>query len=187
MTVQVILISGRSGVGKTTIANEMHAQLNSRGIPHAHIDIDNLDMVYPEESGSELLLRNLTALVSNYYRLRGCQKFILSGTAVVLEHEAIQRVIKDAVQKEALEDQDRGSDVGPVEMRAFILTAGDEVVLDRLLGREVGSTLDAHLASSRRMAGVLERDVGDWGCRVPTRDRNVTDIALQILEEASWI
>ncbi|KAL3442808.1 hypothetical protein BJX65DRAFT_312426 [Aspergillus insuetus] len=187
MTVQIILFSGRSGVGKTTIANEMHAQLNSRGIPHAHIDGDSLDMIYPAEWGSELLLRNLAAIVGNYYRLRRCRKFILSGTGVVLEREAIRRGIEDVVQKEAVEDRDQDSGVGPVEMIAFILTAGDEVVFERLRGREVESTLDAHLVSSRRMARVLERKVGDWARRVPTRDRKVTDIALQILEDASWI
>lgn len=40
----VLLIGGRSGVGKSTVAAEVHRQLSEYGVHHAWIEGDNLDM-----------------------------------------------------------------------------------------------------------------------------------------------
>jgi adenylylsulfate kinase-like enzyme len=42
----VLLIGGRAGVGKSTVAAEVHRQLSEDGIQHAWIAGDNLDMEY---------------------------------------------------------------------------------------------------------------------------------------------
>ncbi|KAK3186439.1 hypothetical protein K4F52_004740 [Lecanicillium sp. MT-2017a] len=96
MEVHVIIVSGRAGSGKTSTANEMSEQLSRLEVKHAHIDGDNLDAVYPEEDGADMLLANLTALCSNYYHRRGVDRFILSGTALVLETSRITDAIRRA-------------------------------------------------------------------------------------------
>ena len=42
MTVPVLLLTGPSGVGKTTVAYEVSAMLAARDVAHALIDTDNL-------------------------------------------------------------------------------------------------------------------------------------------------
>ncbi|KAF1731813.1 hypothetical protein CRV24_008003 [Beauveria bassiana] len=63
----------------------------------------------------------------------------------------------------------------------------DALAERRLKQREVGSELSQLLASSRRMAGVLESQVGGWARRVPTDQREVKEVALEILRTAGWI
>lgn len=74
-----------------------------------------------------------------------------------------------------------------VSSRAFILQVPDALATRRLKQREVGSELPQLLASSRRMAGVLESQVGGWARRVPTDQREVKEVALDILRTAGWI
>ncbi|KAF5860723.1 hypothetical protein ETB97_001230 [Aspergillus alliaceus] len=183
MGIQVILVSGRSGVGKTSVANEISEQLRNRNSPHAHIDGDNLDMICPEEEGSDLMLSNLAAMWGNYYSKRGCKKLILSGTAMVLEHEVIretlERVMRDSTQPTSPDD-------ATVDIKGFILTSPDDVIKDRLKRREIGSLLEQHLHRSQKMAAVLENEVNDWACCVPTDGRTVQDIAMEVLVRAQW-
>jgi cytidylate kinase len=184
MVIQVILLSGRSGVGKTSVANEISEQLRIRYLRHAHIDGDNLDMIYPEEHTSEILCLNLAAMWKNYHQHRGCNRLILSGTAMVLEHQVIQRTIEQS--------SSASSSLSPqghlaIDLRGFILTASDEVASERLRQREIGSLFDHHLQSSHRMAAILEKEVGHWACRISTEGQSVKSIALQILEQAEWL
>jgi adenylylsulfate kinase-like enzyme len=44
---EAIFIGGRSSVGKTTVAFEVHAQLSAADVPHCLIDGDFLDMAHP--------------------------------------------------------------------------------------------------------------------------------------------
>lgn len=46
-TSEALFIGGRSGVGKTAVGNEIHAQLSAAGVRHCLIDGDFLDMAYP--------------------------------------------------------------------------------------------------------------------------------------------
>jgi hypothetical protein len=45
--IEVLVISGPAAVGKTSVANELSAQLRAADIAHAVIDTDALDDVYP--------------------------------------------------------------------------------------------------------------------------------------------
>jgi len=42
-----LFIGGRSGSGKSSVAGEIHEQLSSRGVMHACIEGDNLDLAHP--------------------------------------------------------------------------------------------------------------------------------------------
>lgn len=43
----MLLIGGRSGVGKSTVAFALHDLLSARGVQHAVIEGDALDLAYP--------------------------------------------------------------------------------------------------------------------------------------------
>ncbi|KAJ6788673.1 hypothetical protein PWT90_04982 [Aphanocladium album] len=219
MEVRLIIVSGRAGSGKTSTANEMSEQLKRFEIKHAHIDGDNLDAMFPEEAGADMLLANLASLWSNYYHLRGVDRLILSGTAAVLETDRIARTLRRVTAsiptlhfqappppspQPSPGRKDGGGPSPPtpprlggkdgrmmppasVTTRAFILQVPDALVERRLKQREVGSELPQLLASSRRMAGVLESQVGGWARRVPTDQREVKEVALDILRTAGWI
>lgn len=178
MTAHLIIVSGRSGSGKSSVANEMSQQLRLRGIPHANIDGDNLDALYPEPEGSDVLLANLEAMWTTYTcTIPSMSRLIVSGTAIVLDFEAIKQIMAKI----------GGSRDHGVEGKAVILTAGHGVAASRLRAREVGSEFELCLASSNKMADILEEMVGDWADRVATDEENVRDTALHILRQAGWI
>lgn len=66
----VLLIGGRSGVGKTSVAAEASKLLQAAGVAHCLIDGDNLGAAYPkapdDPHGSALAEANLRALWANY-------------------------------------------------------------------------------------------------------------------------
>lgn len=192
MDVQLIILSGRSGSGKTSIGNEMSEQLKRLEITHAHIDADNLDSMYPEEPAGDILLANLAAMWANYYHLRGVSRLIITGTAVVLEMDRVKQAIEWAC-REPFRPQGnlswKGNIMPPASVngRAFILCTSDGVAIERLRKREVGSELANLTRSSKKMAVVLEEEVGGWARRVHTENTQVRTVALDILKASGWL
>jgi len=76
-----LLIGGRSGVGKTSVGFEIHAQLEAAGVSHAVIDGDFLDMAYPPPWEHKLAERNLAVLWANY-RTVGYRRLIYTQNDV---------------------------------------------------------------------------------------------------------
>ena len=190
MEVRLIIIYGRAGSGKTSVANEMSEQLKRLDIRHAHIDGDNLDAMYPEEPAADMLLPNIAAMWANYYHLRGVDRLIISGTAVAMEMDRISRALEWACSEPNLavmKNKIEGMPAASVNGRAFILQVSDGVAEKRLKRREVGSELEKTLASSRKMSAVLEEEVGGWARRVLAENREVREIALDILRTSGWI
>ncbi len=169
---QVLLLGGRSGVGKSTVAFEMHEQLARADVMHALIEGDFLDLAHPtpHEQGLKLAELNLAAMWRNY-TAAGYSRLIYVNTAVVLKP-----VIASLV--ECLADD--------LEVRAVLLTAGDDVVAERLTRREIGSGLEEHISRSAAMAPQLESGAPSWVHRVTTDDRPVADIAAEILALSGW-
>ncbi|PKX88253.1 uncharacterized protein P174DRAFT_516621 [Aspergillus novofumigatus IBT 16806] len=174
MIVQVILLSGRSDV----------EHLKIHGIPHAHIDGDNLDMVYPEEEGPDLLLLNLESMFGNYYRRRGMQQTHPIRELQWLWSMNLSKILSKLSSK--ILSNSRGRE-NLLLISGVHFEATDNTASERLRKREIGSLLDHHLASGLRMASVLENEVGGWACRISTDGRTVKDIAAQILEQANWV
>jgi anion-transporting ArsA/GET3 family ATPase len=51
---QLLLITGPAGVGKSTLSWEMSAQLAAAQVAHAVIETDELDRVFPHPNADEL-------------------------------------------------------------------------------------------------------------------------------------
>ncbi len=169
---EALFIGGRSGVGKTSVAAELHRQLSVSGITHCLIEGDNLDLAFPVpwQRGLQIAELNLTAMWANY-RSAGYFRLIYINTACVgvgVLHDLVQALGGDLV------------------VRAVLLTASDEVAEARLGEREVGGGLDWHVARSRQAAQELEDDAPEWVWRINTDNAGVDDIAHEIITRLGW-
>ncbi|SEA57913.1 MULTISPECIES: ATPase [unclassified Mycobacterium] len=170
MISDVVFIGGRSGTGKTSVSFEMHAQLSASDISHCLIDGDFLDMAHPPPREHDLAERNLSAMSANY-RALGYHRMIYTNTVSVLP-EQITR-LTTAIG-------------GNPNVISVLLTCTDTTAAKRLGQREIGSTLDQHLASSADMSTRLQLGVADSAHHIPTDDRAVADIAAEIIRLTGW-
>lgn len=165
----VLLIGGRSGVGKSTVAWEVSGQLQRLEVAHAFIEGDVLDQVHPAPEGdparTEITGRNLASLWSNYREL-GCRRLVYCNTVAVIEADMIT-----------------GAMGGPVKPIGVLLTAEASVARERLSGREIGSELEAHVERSAKAAAYLDAHAPAWAHRVPTDGRTV---AAEVIGLTGW-
>ena len=173
---QLLLLGGRSGSGKTTVAHEVSVRLRELRVAHCHVEGDNLDAAYPKAAddprGSRLTEMNLAALWRNY-RAIGHHRLLYVNTASVLEPQMITRAM--------------GADgLGEIHLVAVELTARDETVAARLAAREGGSALAWHVERSPRMARVWARRSPRTTLRVGTDHRDVTSVAAEVIDLSGW-
>jgi serine kinase of HPr protein (carbohydrate metabolism regulator) len=166
---EILLIGGRSGVGKSSVAVELHEQLSARHIEHALIEGDNLDLAYPPPWEHGLAERNLAAIWRNYSEL-GYRRLVYTNTNSVLNAGALS----DAMGAHP-------------RVVGVLLTASDDVVRDRLARREIGSALDEHVERSRRAAARLENLAPPWVVRVDTDARTTPAIAAEVAALTGWL
>lgn len=155
-------------MGKSSVGNEIHAQLSAAGVRHCLIEGDNLDLAYPPPWEHGLAERNLAAMWANY-RALGYRRMIYTNTVSVRSADRLTEAMGD----------------GP-GVTAVLLTADDATARHRLAKREIGTALDRHVERSDLMARELDRTVPGWVHRVPTDGRPVADIAAQIIVLTGW-
>jgi hypothetical protein len=166
---EVLFIGGRSGVGKSSVGNEIHSQLSAHGVWHCFIEGDNLDMAYPPPWEHGLAERNLSAMWHNYTSI-GYLRLIYTNTASV-------SVIDELVA--AMGDDPR--------VTAVLLTATDATARERLGRREIGSALDWQVDRSNQVAEELDDFAPDWVHRVQTDGRSVADISEELVGLTGWV
>jgi hypothetical protein len=164
----VLVIGGRSGSGKSSVAAEIHNQLSDAAVKHACIEGDNLDLAWPPPWEHGLAERNLAAMWQNYREL-GYARLVYSNTVSVLHTRELIAAL--------------GMDIA---MTAVLLTADDATVRARLSAREIGSGLEAHLRRSRARAQELDQHAARWVHRVATDDKPVSRIASEIITLTGW-
>nr|WP_206322675.1 AAA family ATPase [Streptomyces sp. HNM0575] len=169
-----MLIGGRSGVGKSTVALEVSARLRAAGVRHALIEGDLMGHVHPAPAGDPhrtgIVERNLTAVWANYAEL-GCTRLIYTNTLSVMP------------------------ETGPVFQRAMgagvrivrvLLTASAGTARARLMERERGSELADGLRSSLRKGPLLDERAPAGTVRVVTDGRSVVDVAHDVVAAVGW-
>lgn len=164
----VLFIGGRAGVGKTSLAAELHTLLSAARIQHALIEGDNLDQAYPPPWEANLAEQNLAAMWANYRRL-GYRRLIYTNTVSVLETSKLSAAMGDE----------------PV-ITAALLGASDKVTQGRLRQRERGSGLAAHLERSLLRATELEQAAPAWVHRLNTDGQKLSTLAHQLLLWTGW-
>lgn len=172
MTPELLLLAGRSGVGKTSVAYEVSAQLAAARVAHVHLEGDALSSVYPKPAddphGTRLTLANLSAVWANY-RSAGQHRLLYVNAVSVLEADALAAALGTGVS-----------------VRLVELTGEDATVAARLGAREIGGGLDQHLASSARVAGLLAAQAPSGTVRIATDRRGVPEIATDVVRASGW-
>jgi predicted kinase len=171
--VELLLIGGRSGVGKTSVAFEVSAQLAATGVAHCLVDGDNLCHAQPkpdtDPQGTALTQANLRSVWANY-AAAGYHRVIYVNTVSVLEDEIAWIAAA----------------VGAARVTAILLTAADATVGERLGARERGSELEVHLTRSAAAARRLDDLVGVSVHRVGTDDTGIADVARAVVSLTDW-
>jgi molybdopterin-guanine dinucleotide biosynthesis protein len=166
---EVVLIVGPAGVGKTSVANELSLQLRAAGVAHAVVDTDALDDVFPVPQEQWRLTERHLAAIWRTYRELGTDRLILTGVRL---HEPGERAwIRRAT--------------GPERLTVIRLDASDAALEQRVRQREIGSGAAAQLERTRLQAGEL-RAAEDMTV-IETDERPVAEIAAEIAVLVGWV
>lgn len=168
--IDVVLIAGPAGVGKTTVANEVSLQLRAAGIAHAVIDSDGLDDLFPVPDDQRRLTEHNLAHVWSSFQARGADRLLLTGVYLHRPDE--------------LEWITRAT--GPDRMVLVELTAPDAVLRERVGRREVGSGGPSQLERTAAQAHRLAAERSPEAVLVQTGGRPVTAIAAEIVSLLAW-
>jgi gluconate kinase len=169
---EVLLVAGRSGSGKSSVAFELSARWQVSGVAHCLVDGDNLSAAYPkpvaDPQGTALTEANLRA-VWGVYAAAGYRRLVYVNTVSVLERELVTRALG-----------------GRARVSGVLLTASARTIRERLGAREIGSALREHLDRSAAAAELLDRAAGPWVTRIGTDGRAVADLAGAVAAASGW-
>ncbi|KRE11282.1 hypothetical protein ASE63_20205 [Bosea sp. Root381] len=178
--VEILLITGPAGIGKSTLCWAIGDLLAASGIPHAAIETDELDRVFPKPGAEDLAVLapgardvsqlNLAALWS-IYRALGHRRLLMSG---VMAHAAFDKRWILAAIPDAL-------------ITIVRLRAADETLLARLDRREHGAGRDAQIERSLRQSQRMRQEAGDGFIIVDTDGRAPAELARSIIAESGWL
>ena len=171
---RALLLTGVSGVGKSTVAEAAGGLLTAAGCVTAVVDTDMLAQFGPPPESTpargrfydELKCANLAALWAN---------FKAAGARFV--------VVSAVIDSLTLRDRYIESLAG-CEVRLIRLTADDDTVRSRLRQRDTGPRLEQHLRAvdeHRRVPTTI--GVEDF---TVTNDRAAVEVATEILVRAGW-
>ena len=165
---EVLFLGGRSGVGKSSVAVQLHVQLSDADVRHCLIEGDNLDLAHPPPWEHHLAARNLAAIWANYRDL-GYRRMIYTNTVSVRHVEELTAAMGDDPR-----------------VTAVLLTSSDATARERLARREIGTALAEHVERSAAAARSLDALAPATVHRVPTDGRTVADLAARLLRLTGW-
>ena len=162
---ELIVVTGPTGVGKTTAAWEMTEVLDERGVPFGFYDPDAIHF-RPVQDDDTFNSRVWLAALETAWPLMKVDRLIVP--VVVEDRAAAERLLPGA------------------ELTVARLTASPATLDERLRRRELGSALDWHLERARELEALWrEHPVEDF--LVDTEARGVRDIAIEVLTRSGWI
>ena len=165
----VIVISGSMGAGKTTVMAEASDLLAARGIAHAAIDVDMLGMVFAAGvNATALTYRNLAAVWTN---------FAAAGVSRLLLAQAI----------ESRDDLERiRTALGAAAITVCRLTASLETMRGRVRQREPGMLQHTFVARVAELNDRLDAaGVDDFS--LENDGASVTNVSRELLARAGWL
>lgn len=90
--VEVLALHGSPGSGKSTLSRVMGLQLREADVAHAVVDLDDLAMVYPEQSRG-FARENLRAMWPNFASVPGLRLIVPTVLADEAEVHALRAVV----------------------------------------------------------------------------------------------
>jgi ABC-type branched-subunit amino acid transport system ATPase component len=172
--VEVLVICGAAGTGKTATLWEVGRILRTQGVHHALIDTDELDRVWPTPETTEGLIsiskRNLGAVWETFSGL-GIRHVVLCG--VMASHAQSREWIENAIPRAAI---------------TFVrLSAEQSTRAQRLRDREVGSGFDQEMEASDRAARYIQEHDQPGFPSVATDEKAVQEVASEVLDVTHWL
>ncbi|MER6556507.1 AAA family ATPase [Streptomyces sp. NPDC001027] len=176
----VLWLCGPPGVGKTTVAWEMHSHLTRAGIESGFVDIDQLGICYPEPAGDRgrhrMKARNVDAVVAGF-RAAGARCLIVSGVVdpacgvhVDLIPQAAVTVCRLRADREVLRQRFTGRG-GPAESVDEVLREADAL--------DASTFADACVDTSGLPVHEVTRHVGEltdgWPASAPGRSSDASE------------
>jgi adenylylsulfate kinase len=171
VSVPTLLITGTTGVGKSTVAAEINDVLAALKVPNAAVDLDALVWQWPSTSAwnNDLMFENLASLWPNY-RAHGATHLIL---ARVLEDDGELARYRAAVPG--------------AQITVCRLVAPEAARVERLLERmPPGPSRDWHLCRTVELEAILGRLAYEH-FTVDNGNRSVREVALDVLVRAGWL
>jgi len=167
--VEVIVISGSMGSGKTTVLGEASDLLSSRGIAHGSIDLDAIGSAsLPDDVSRDLTYGNLGCVYENFSR---------AGIARIL--------LAEAVESRNEFDRLRGAMPG-ADLVVCRLTCAIDTMQSRLRLREPGLLQEQFVARARVLDEILA-GAGLEAFTIVNDRRSITDVARELLLRAGWL
>ena len=162
---RLIVVTGPTGIGKTTIAWEMTEVLDERCVPFGFYDPDAIHF-RPMQDGDPYNSRVWLAALETAWPLMSVDRLIVP---VVVEHRSeAERLLPGAA------------------LTVARLTASPAGLDERIRRRELGAALDWHLARARELeVHWREHPVEDF--LVDTEGRRVREIAVEVLTRSGWL
>jgi hypothetical protein len=177
--VQILLITGPAGIGKSTLCWEIGAQLAASQVAHAVIETDELDRAFPRPTPEQLeSLRpgtsdvsalNLAAMWATYQAL-GHTRLVMSG--VMLDLDSDCRWITSAIP---------GASITAVR-----LVGAQSTLMQRIDQREIGSGRDAQARRSLRQLKRISEEAPGTAMIVQTDDKTPAELAQIVLKAVRW-
>jgi len=166
--IQVLVISGAMGVGKTAVMAEASDLLTDAEIIHGAIDADALGLAHVPERPDGLELRNLKCVSTNY---------LAAGVERILIACAV----------ESIDERERiRAAAGSEHLTVCRLIASPDTARRRLRARETGVFQDRYLRRARELDQILDAAALE-DFRVDNDDRAITDVAREVLVRAGWL
>jgi predicted kinase len=168
--INLLLITGSMGSGKTTILSEASDILTARNIPHASIDVDALGTAHlqPTVQNNQLMYQNLHSVWQNY------------------AHAGLTRLLLARAIEDRTELQQCRNAVPNAEIVICRLTASRKTMQDRVQTREIGTLQNTFIARVAELNSILDRaHLEDFS--LSNENRSVTEVAHEMLVRAAWL
>jgi hypothetical protein len=167
----VLVITGSMGSGKTTMMGEVSDLLTMRGIVHAAIDIDAFGNAHDPAGAMDLAAmayRNVAAAVRNY-AAEGVTTLVMAG----------------AIETRSELAQLRGA-VGATDLVVCRLIAPVALMQQRVRAREPGIWQQKYVDRVAVLENALDKAAVEDFSASNDGTRPITDVASEILQRAGW-
>lgn len=166
---ELLVITGTMGSGKTSVLGEASDILRLRRIVHAAIDLDAFGLAYlPSATADTVMYRNLQSAAESYTSL---------GVTRILLARAIETTRELELCRKA---------TGANSIIVCRLTASLNTMQERVKLRDSGVLMQEYIARVTELNVMLDRARLEHFA-ISTENRSVTDAAREMLLRARWI